>query len=40
VAAHEVKIDRSFVSDMTVSPHDRMIVLAVVQPGRSWACAW
>jgi EAL domain-containing protein (putative c-di-GMP-specific phosphodiesterase class I) len=32
---HEVKIDRSFVSDMTVSPHDRMIVLAAIQLGHS-----
>jgi EAL domain-containing protein (putative c-di-GMP-specific phosphodiesterase class I) len=32
---HEVKIDRSFVADMTVSPHDRMIVLAAIQLGHS-----
>lgn len=33
--AHEVKIDRSFISDMTVSTHDRMIVLAAIQLGHS-----
>lgn len=33
--AHEVKIDRSFVSDMTVSINDRMIVLAAIQLGHS-----
>ncbi len=32
---HEVKIDRSFVSDMTTSPHDRMIVRAAIQLGHS-----
>lgn len=32
---HEVKIDRSFVTDMTVSPHDGMIVRAAIQLGHS-----
>ena len=32
---HELKIDRSFVTDVTVSQHDRMIVLAAVQLGHS-----
>jgi diguanylate cyclase (GGDEF)-like protein len=32
---HELKIDRSFVADMTASRHDRMIVLAAVQLGHS-----
>jgi len=31
----EVKIDKSFVADMTVSAHDRMIVLAAIQLGHS-----
>jgi diguanylate cyclase (GGDEF)-like protein len=31
----EVKIDRSFVADMIVEPHDRMIVLAAIQLGHS-----
>jgi diguanylate cyclase (GGDEF)-like protein len=33
--AHEVKIDRSFVTDMTVAPQNRMIVLAAIQLGHS-----
>jgi EAL domain-containing protein (putative c-di-GMP-specific phosphodiesterase class I) len=32
---HELKIDKSFVADMTASRHDRMIVLAAIQLGRS-----
>ena len=32
---HELKIDKSFISDMTVSQHDRMIVLAAIQLGHS-----
>src|SRR5919204_4743820 len=32
---HEVKIDRSFVTDMAVSAHDRMIVQAAIQLGHS-----
>jgi diguanylate cyclase (GGDEF)-like protein len=32
---HELKIDRAFVSDMTSSRHDRMIVLAAIQLGHS-----
>jgi EAL domain-containing protein (putative c-di-GMP-specific phosphodiesterase class I) len=32
---HELKIDKSFVSDMTGSQHDRMIVLAAIQLGHS-----
>jgi diguanylate cyclase (GGDEF)-like protein len=32
---HELKIDKSFVADMTASQHDRMIVLAAVQLGHS-----
>ena len=32
---HELKIDQSFVADMTSSRHDRMIVLAAVQLGHS-----
>jgi diguanylate cyclase (GGDEF)-like protein len=32
---HEVKIDRSFVSDMTTSPNDRRIVRAAIQLGHS-----
>lgn len=31
----EVKIDRSFVADLIVEPHDRMIVLAAIQLGHS-----
>ena len=33
--AHELKIDRSFISDMTRSQHDRMIVLAAIQLAHS-----
>ena len=32
---HEVKIDRSFISDMAVSPHDRLIVQATIQLAHS-----
>jgi len=32
---HELKIDRSFVSDMTVSNHDRVIVVAAIQLGHN-----
>ena len=32
---HEVKIDRSFVADMTASPNDRMIVRAAIELGHS-----
>ena len=32
---HELKIDKSFISDMTVSQHDRMIVLAAIQLGHN-----
>jgi diguanylate cyclase (GGDEF)-like protein len=33
--AQELKIDRSFVADMAVSSHDRMIVLAAIQLGHN-----
>jgi diguanylate cyclase (GGDEF)-like protein len=32
---HEMKIDRSFISDLTVSLHDRMIATAAIQLGHS-----
>ena len=32
---HELKIDRSFVADMAISQHDRLIVLASIQLGHS-----
>jgi diguanylate cyclase (GGDEF)-like protein len=33
---HEVKIDRSFVTGMTLSPHDRLIVEATIQLGHNF----